>query len=219
VGHWPSGPHPREIVVLEPDAVKVASPVLRGGWVSNDLSLPTPVSVVTLSLGKPTITKEYRPIPLVPRPRLQTTPFQHSPSRKPGCQGANQPRITTDVTPGAPGVLRPSDGPLRRARAHARGGIESGRGSRRVVVHPRRARRARKLPAFNAIPPLCRGNRSMSACSTRSWRAGRLPPRPAKSARRQTQDEQLAASTTSRQTTAASDHQSDNSNLSDEYLG
>src|ERR1035437_3864138 len=28
-------------VVLEPDAVKVASPVLRGGWVSNDLSLPS----------------------------------------------------------------------------------------------------------------------------------------------------------------------------------
>jgi hypothetical protein len=30
----------RIIVVLEPDAVKVASPVLRGGWSSNGLSLP-----------------------------------------------------------------------------------------------------------------------------------------------------------------------------------
>ena len=28
------------IVVLEPDAVKVASPVLRGGWFSNELFLP-----------------------------------------------------------------------------------------------------------------------------------------------------------------------------------
>jgi hypothetical protein len=27
--------------VLEPDAVKVASPVLKVGWVSNDLSLPS----------------------------------------------------------------------------------------------------------------------------------------------------------------------------------
>ena len=28
-------------VVLEPDAVKIASPVLRGGWASNGLSLPS----------------------------------------------------------------------------------------------------------------------------------------------------------------------------------
>jgi len=32
------------IVVLEPDAAKAARPVLRGGWVSNDLSLPDSAS-------------------------------------------------------------------------------------------------------------------------------------------------------------------------------
>ena len=30
----------------------------------------------------------------------------------------------------------------------------------------------RKLPAFNAIPPLCRGKSFMSACSKRSCRSG-----------------------------------------------
>ena len=38
---WLNTPLSSSNVVLEPDAVKVASPVLRGGWVSNDLSLPS----------------------------------------------------------------------------------------------------------------------------------------------------------------------------------
>ncbi len=33
--------HNTDCVVLEPDAVKVASPVLRGGRFSNELSLPS----------------------------------------------------------------------------------------------------------------------------------------------------------------------------------
>lgn len=39
-----------EIVVLEPDAVKVASPVLRGGWFRNELFLPATVCRETCSI-------------------------------------------------------------------------------------------------------------------------------------------------------------------------
>ena len=46
----------RNFVVLEPDAMKVASPVLRGGWFSNELSLPScyllPCKVCKANLSK-----------------------------------------------------------------------------------------------------------------------------------------------------------------------
>ena len=58
------------------------------------------VSVVNLSVAKPTITKEYRPILLVQRPTLQTAPFQQTPSRTPGRQDVGQPRTSTDATAG-----------------------------------------------------------------------------------------------------------------------
>ena len=40
-----------EIVVLEPDAVKVASPVLRGEWFRNELFLPATKTVLPGFLG------------------------------------------------------------------------------------------------------------------------------------------------------------------------
>jgi hypothetical protein len=74
--------------------------------------------------------------------------------------------------PGAPGVLRPSDGALRRSRADARGRAEGRPRSRCPVVHPRRACRQAQTPRLQRYSPLCRGKRSMSACSTRSCKIG-----------------------------------------------
>lgn len=47
-----------DFVVLEPDAVKVASPVLRGGWFSNELSLPYPCCTPSDAGGSCPIQKE-----------------------------------------------------------------------------------------------------------------------------------------------------------------
>ena len=43
---------------------------------------------------------------------------------------------------------------------------------RHLVVPPRRARRQAQTPRVQRYSPLCRGRRSMSACSTRSCRSG-----------------------------------------------
>ena len=58
-----------------------------------------------------------------------------------------------------------------RALMHgARGRAEGRSRSRGAVFHPRRARRQAQTPRLQRYSPLCTGKRSMSACSTRSWK-------------------------------------------------
>lgn len=79
-----------------------------------------------------------------------------------------------DPRAGPAGVLGPAAGAFRRARAHARSGLESGRGPRPPLLLARRAHRPPQAAVVRRAFPLGQGAPGIGRCWTRSWRSAWL---------------------------------------------